>query len=187
MRWRHTPYFGSANMRRATWYAFYILVIVGSAYECSAQDIGGVRSEASAYIAAHGGTLAPAGSLEIDGQRMNCARWPTVLDPDYEDFAGAHRKFLVLNPRLFAGLATPVKLWIYSHECAHQSVGGDEVAADCAAVQRGRREGWLTTAGLEQVCEFMRPARQDRQHFNGAQRCDLMRQCFQTSMRKPRQ
>jgi len=70
---------------------------------------------------------------------------------------------------------------IYAHECAHQTVGSDEVKADCVAVQRGRLEGWLTEAGLEQVCEFMRPARQDRQHFNGVQRCGMMRQCFRQS------
>jgi hypothetical protein len=92
--------------------------------------------------------------------------------------------FLILNPSLFAGLATPVKLWIFSHECAHQTVGPDEVKAGCVAVQRGRREGWLMPAGLTQVCEFMRPARADRSHFNGAQRCELMRKCFQQEARK---
>jgi hypothetical protein len=121
----------------------------------------------------------PASRLEIDGRRMTCGRWPTVLDPEQNDFGGALPGFLILNPRLFAGLATPVKLWIYSHECAHQTVGKDEVKADCVAVQRGRREGWLTASGLEQVCEFMRPARGDHSHFTGTQRCALMRQCFQ--------
>jgi hypothetical protein len=83
----------------------------------------------------------------------------------------AYPRFLILNPRLFVGLATSVKIWIFSHECAHQTVGKGEVKADCAAVQRGRREGWLTTAGLDQVCEFMKPAR-------GDQSCALMQECF---------
>jgi hypothetical protein len=153
---------------------------------CAAQPLNSVQPglAADAYIASIGGTLAPAGSLEIDGRLMTCGRYPTVLDPDYRDFGGAHPGFLVLNPRLFGGLATPVKLWIFSHECAHQSVGTDEVKADCAAVQRGRREGWLTESGLEQVCEFMRPARQDQQHFNGVQRCELMRKCFAQGLQK---
>jgi hypothetical protein len=60
----------------------------------------------------------------------------------------------------------------------HQTVGNDEVKADCVAVQRGRKEGWLTASGLEQVCEFMRPARQDRRHFSGVQRCEFKRRCF---------
>jgi hypothetical protein len=58
------------------------------------------------------------------------------------------------------------------------------VKAGCVAVQRGRREGWLMPAGLTQVSEFMRPARADRSHFNGAQRCELTRKCFQQESRK---
>jgi hypothetical protein len=126
----------------------------------------------------------PAGQIEIDGRRMTCGALPTVIDPHLNDFGGAYRGFLVLNPNLFAGLATPVKLWIFSHECAHQSIGLDEVKADCVAVQRGKREGWLNAAGLAQICEFMQPARADRSHFSGAQRCELMRQCF--AQREPK-
>lgn len=136
-----------------------------------------------AYIVQHGGTLAPAGTLEIDGRRMICGKSPTVLDPAYGDFGGALPEFVILNPHLFAGLSTPVKLWIFSHECAHQSVGTDEVKADCAAVQRGRREGWLNESGLSEVCQFMAPAHGDHSHFTGIQRCALMQQCFRESHR----
>jgi hypothetical protein len=138
-----------------------------------------------AYIARRGGTLVPAGRLVIDDHPMTCGESPTVLDPNERDFGSAPPGFLILNPALFAGLATSVKLWIFSHECAHQTVGSDEVKADCFAVQRGRREGWLTPAGLDQVCEFMRPAREDYQHFNGVHRCELMRQCFQDTKGPP--
>jgi hypothetical protein len=139
-----------------------------------------------AYAAWSGGTLVPTGQIEIDGRRMRCGGAPTVLDTGYRDFGGSVPGFLILNSNLFAGLATPVKLWIYSHECAHQTVGADENKADCVAVQRGRREGWLTAAGLAQVCEFMQPARADRSHFNGAQRCELMRRCFAQDAQKPK-
>ena len=147
---------------------------------CLAQPLDSPQPAGSpeAYIVLHGGTLAPADTLEIDGRRMTCNRYPTVLDPDLNDFGASPPGFVILNPQLFGGLATPVKLWIFSHECAHQTVGKDEVKADCAAVQRGRREGWLTTPGLEQICDFMRPARGDQSHFTGTQRCELMRQCF---------
>ena len=131
-----------------------------------------------AYAADNDAALAPAGQIEIDGRRMACASFPTLLDARLSDFGGAYRGFIILNPRLFGDLSTPVKLWIYSHECAHQSVGKDEVKADCVALQRGRKEGWLNTAGLAQICEFMQPARADRSHFSGAQRCELMQQCF---------
>jgi len=148
---------------------------------CAAQPLDSVQGDSSpeAYIAAHGGTLAQRGMLEIDGRRMACGPYPTVLDSHLRDFGASVRGFLILNPNLFAGLATPVKLWIFSHECAHQSVGPDEIKADCGAVQRGRGEGWLTPAGLDQICEFMRPAGQDQAHFNGVHRCELMHQCLQ--------
>jgi hypothetical protein len=164
-----------------------LIIAFGLSPICMAQQPGTVPADprADAYIAAHGGTLAPAGRLEIDGRRMTCGRWPTVLEPDLNDFGSAPPGFLILNPDLFVGLATSVKLWIFSHECAHQTVGPDEVKADCVAVQRGRREGWLTASGLDQVCEFMRPARGDQSHFTGTQRCALMQQCFQEKTRQP--
>jgi hypothetical protein len=133
-----------------------------------------------AYLAASGGTLIPAGRVEIDGRRMSCGAAPTILDSDLADFGSSARGFIVLNPRLFTGLATSVKLWIFSHECAHQSVGPDEVKADCVAVRRGRREGWLTRTGLTQICEFMSRARGDKSHFTGVQRCGIMKECFST-------
>ena len=162
-------------------------VTLGCPSNALAQPLNALQPGPSpeAYIAWHGGTLVPAGQIEIDGRRMTCGKSPTVLDPHHNDFGGARSGFLILNPQLFVGLATPVKLWIYSHECAHQTVGPDEVKADCVAVQRGRREGWLTASGFEQICEFMRPARQDRQHFNGVHRCELMRQCFQEAKKEP--
>ena len=161
--------------------ALLALAVVMSCTAAVAQPFNGFEPDRTpdAYMARHGGTLAPAGRLEIDGRRMTCGNAPTVLDPEYGDYGAAFPGFLILNPRLFAGLATPVKLWIFSHECAHQTVGPNEARADCAAVQRGRDEGWLNASGLEQICEFMQPARPDSQHFSGPLRCELMRQCFQ--------
>jgi hypothetical protein len=135
------------------------------------------QTTAQSYVDANGGTLIPAGRTEIDGRRVSCGYAPTILDTHLNDFGISVPGFIVLNPNLFAGLATPVKLWIFSHECAHQSVGRDEVKADCVAVRRGRREGWLTESGLAQVCEFMKPARSDSSHFSGSQRCELMQRC----------
>lgn len=136
---------------------------------------GGTAVES--YLVANGGTLIAAGRTEIDGHVMPCGATPTILDPHFADFGGSFPGYIVLNPKLFAGLSTPVKLWIFSHECAHQKLGPDELKADCAAVQRGRREGWLDGQGLEQICAFMAPARGDKSHFTGAKRCALMKAC----------
>jgi hypothetical protein len=136
------------------------------------------RQRAADYSATVGGTLIPPGRTVIDGRRMSCGSAPTVLDSQVRDYGESHPGFLVLNPNLVAGVSTPVKLWIYSHECAHQSVGRNEGRADCVAAQRGRREGWLSSAGLAQVCDLMRRSPGDSTHFAGSERCALLQQCY---------
>lgn len=133
------------------------------------------------YLAHVGGDakLVPAGQLTLDNKRrLSCGHRPTVLDNQLDDFGAAYPGFLILNPRLMAKISVPVKMWIFSHECGHQFRGPDEETADCFAVQRGRREGWLTTDGLEEVCKFIAPAKGDTMHFSGSHRCDYMRKCY---------
>ena len=112
------------------------------------------------YIAHVGGDakLVAAGELKLDGYKLYCGQRPTVLDSNLDDYGAAYPGFLILNPRLLAKVSLPVKLWIHAHECGHQFRGPDEETADCFAVQRGRRQRWLTPEGLEEVC------RQGRQH-----------------------
>lgn len=132
------------------------------------------------YIARRGGgaRLVPAGKLVLDNRRMICGRRPTVLDERLDDYGAAYPGFLILNPKLLAKVSTPVKLWVHAHECGHQYRGPDEETADCFAVQRGRRQGWLTPEGLEEVCHFIAPAKGDSMHFSGSRRCDAMRRCY---------
>jgi len=133
---------------------------------------------AESYAEFVGGTIVPPGDLVIDNRKLFCGRRPTVLDDKLDDYGAAFPGFVILNPRLLAGVPTPVKLWIYAHECGHQFRGPDEAAADCFAVQRGRRQGWLTPKGLEQVCTFISPAPSSIMHLAGPQRCQLMRRCY---------
>ena len=111
----------------------FTVLAIATLFLTSASAQPAVRSRvgqtAETYIAKNGGTLIPAGRTEIDGQRMSCGPAATVLDPNHRDFGGSFPGFVVLNPTLFSGLATPVKLWIFSHECAHQTVGPNEVRA----------------------------------------------------------
>lgn len=131
------------------------------------------------YAAAvKGARIMPFGSLVLDGVRLSCGRRPTVLDPGLDDFGAAYPGFLILNPRLIEQVTTAVKLWIYSHECGHQFRGPSEEVADCFAVQRGRRQKWLTMEGLQQICKFITPARGSSMHLAGPQRCALMRKCY---------
>jgi hypothetical protein len=124
-------------------------------------------------------TVVPAGRLVLDGHRMTCGRFATMLDPNLNDYAAATSpQFIVLNMRYVARVPTAVKLWIYTHECFHKVGGPDETKADCYAVRRGRAAGWLTPSGLDQVCNFISAARGDRFHPGGPERCRLMRACY---------
>ncbi|HEX6000625.1 MAG TPA: hypothetical protein VFZ16_14705 [Hyphomicrobiaceae bacterium] len=153
------------------------LVLLGLASLAPPVEAGPSPEE---YIARSGGTatFVPYGELEIDGRKIICGRRPTVLDEKLDDYGAAYPGFLILNPKLLAKVAPAVKLWVHAHECAHQYRGPDEETADCFAVQRGRRQGWLTPEGLDEVCNFIAPAKGDGMHFAGSHRCEAMRRCY---------
>jgi hypothetical protein len=132
------------------------------------------------YVERNGGgaTIVPAGRLVLDGHRMSCGSWATVLDPNLDDYAKAYPQIVILNMSYVAKVPTAVKLWIYSHECGHLFGGADESKADCFAVRRGRAEGWLDASGLDQVCRFISVARPDAAHVSGVDRCNVMRRCW---------
>lgn len=121
--------------------------------------------------------LAP-GQFVLDGRKQLCGQRPVVIDNKLDDYGAAYPGFLIMNPKLLARVSTPVKQWIFAHECGHQFRGPDEETADCFAVQRGRRHGWLTPDGLEEVCTFISPAKGDAMHFSGSHRCEYMRKCY---------
>jgi hypothetical protein len=139
------------------------------------------------YVERNGGgaTIVPAGQLVLDGHRMSCGPWATVLDPNVDDYAKSYPQIVILNMSLVAKVPTAVKLWIYSHECGHLLGGPDETKADCFAVRRGHADGWLDVVGLDQVCSFISAGRSDAAHFSGPERCTLMRECFREAAPKP--
>ncbi len=125
-----------------------------------------------------GAHIVPPGQFHVAGRKVWCGRRPTVIDNQLDDYGAAYPGFLIMNPRLISRVPDAVKLWIYAHECAHQFRGPDEETADCFAVQRGRRQGWLKPSGLEQICNFISPARGDAMHLAGPHRCAQMRRCY---------
>lgn len=121
------------------------------------------------------------GELKIDGHRLFCGRRPTVMDPEFSSWGGAYPGYLILNPKRLAGLSTTIKLFVYAHECGHQFVGRNEDAADCFAVKRGRRYGWLNAEGLAEVCRFMKKLKGDWEHASGTDRCRKMQVCYKAA------
>ncbi len=153
------------------------LLLICGALGMAVAVAGPTPEEYAAKVGPDAKIVAP-GDLAIDGRKVICGKRPTVLDNKLDDYGAAYPGFLILNPKLLARVSMPVKLWIHAHECGHQYRGPDEETADCFAVQRGRRQGWLTPEGLEEVCKFISPAKGDSMHFSGSHRCDAMRKCY---------
>lgn len=158
-------------------------LVIGLAAVCAQADLLPDLDRpptAEEYVTKLGGDAAivPAGQLKLDNWRVNCGTRPTVFNNKLDDYAAAFPGYLILNPQLIATVATPVKLWIHAHECGHQFRGADEETADCFAVQRGRRQGWLTPDGLELVCSFISKSKGDAVHASGTKRCEYMRTCY---------
>jgi hypothetical protein len=132
------------------------------------------------YVARVGGEakIVPYGELVLDGRKSICGKQPTVLDPKLDDYAASYPGFIILNPKLLAKVSTTVKLWMHAQGCGYQYRGPDAKIADCFAVQRGRRQGWLTPDGMEEICKFIGPTKGDAMHFPGPQRCAAMRACY---------
>jgi hypothetical protein len=159
----------------AAWIMLAVVLIGAGCQHAGA----GLTPETYASSVGSDARIVPVGQLVLDGNSVICGQRVTVLNSKLDDYAAAFPGFLILNPTLLANVSsTPVKLWIYSHECGHQFRGPDEQTADCFAVQRGRREKWLTPQGLEEVCRFISPAKGDSMHFKGPQRCEAMRRCY---------
>ena len=155
--------------------AALVTLVVPAAHS---DDSFGPPIEEYVQSAGAGASIVPAGQLRLDGYRVGCGNRSTVLDPGLDDFGAAYPNYLILNPKMLAKVPTQVKLWIHAHECGHQFRGPDEERADCFAVQRGRRQKWLTVEGLDQICAFIKPSRGDSAHFGGDHRCEQMRRCY---------
>lgn len=125
-------------------------------------------------------TVAP-GKLVIAGRRLRCGTIPTRLDNGAPGVGFAAPGAITLNPRQLRRFPAVVRWMIYYHECGHHRVGSSETEADCYAVKRAKRAGWLTAAGVRHVCGSFRNSRGGRGHVPASTRCRLMQQCFKTA------
>lgn len=122
--------------------------------------------------------LAP-GRYKIGKRRMRCGRAKTLVSPHFWDYGGALPDLIIINPRKMNSLPRSIRMFVYYHECAHQSVGADEVAADCQAIRRGKKEGWLKKRGVKRICKrLFIHSKGDRYHPPGPKRCRLLMQCY---------
>ena len=158
-------------------FAVFVVGLVPAISPAFSEDTTPTPEEYVSHVGGDSQVLAP-GEFKLDGRKQLCGQRPTVVDNQLDDYGAAYPGFLIMNPRLLDKVSTNVKQWIFAHECGHQFRGPDEETADCFAVQRGRRQGWLSPEGVEDICSFITPAKGDNMHFAGSHRCEYMRKCY---------
>jgi hypothetical protein len=122
------------------------------------------------------GKLVQPGRLVVAGRRLSCGATATLLR-DFEGFA-VSSTVIMLNMQALKDLPRPVQWLIYYHECGHILYGPSETSADCYAVRRARREGWLDEKVLGDICAVFNIAGHGDLHPDPVQRCNDLRQCF---------
>lgn len=126
--------------------------------------------------AAESAKLVQPGRLVIAGRRLSCGSTTTLIR-DFEGFA-VSSTVIMLNMQALKDLPRQVQWLIYYHECGHILYGPSESAADCYAIKRGKREGWLTRQTLEDICAVFNISGHGPMHPDPEARCAQLRQCF---------
>jgi len=120
------------------------------------------------------------GSIQMAARKLRCGDVRNVLDRRLLNLGISmpDAKLLVLNPTLMARQPDVVRLFVFHHECGHHHVGASEFGADCWAVQRGVRDGWLNRASLAPICTSFGNGPASATHPSGARRCSNLYRCF---------
>ena len=121
-------------------------------------------------------------AIELSGRSVRCDNVEVVIDRRLPSEGAAAPGVLILNPRLLNEQPAIVRLFVFHHECGHHRVGDSELKADCWAVERGVREGWLDQRGLKEVCDSFEDAPETPSHPSGRRRCRNLDQCFATAL-----
>jgi hypothetical protein len=130
-----------------------------------------------------GAELLEPGAYKIRGRALRCGSAQTLVAPEFWDYGGSLPDVIIVNPVRMRKLPWRTQLFVYYHECAHQTVGADEVAADCRAIRTGKEQGWLRASDVERICTgLFIQSEGDRYHPPGPERCQYLRQCFAGSV-----
>ncbi len=121
-------------------------------------------------------------TFELAGRTVRCESVRIVTDNRLPSEGAAAPGVLILNPRMLREQPPLVGLFVFHHECGHHHVGDSELKADCWAVDRGVRDGWLDQKGLKAVCDSFEDAPETATHPSGRRRCRNLDQCLATAV-----
>ena len=122
------------------------------------------------------------GSVEIAGRKLSCGPVRIMLPRRLNNLGVAGPGMIALNPLLLSRYPEIVRVFVFTHECGHHHVGASELGADCWAVRRGVRDGWLDREGLGQVCRSVRDEPESSTHPSGRRRCMNLDRCFASAI-----
>lgn len=129
------------------------------------------------------GTIYEAGDYRVGSRIPACGRARTILTADLGDYGASIGAFIILNPAKLDRLSAATRLFVYSHECAHQLQGPGESRADCYAAKRGKAEGWLRESDIDQVCRIFPHKSRSSEHPDRSARCEAIRACYASAAR----
>lgn len=132
----------------------------------------------AAALAASSVSMQRDGTVQIAGHSLKCGNVRNVIDRRLPNLGMAGPGILSLNPGLLQSYSATVRLFVYHHECGHHHVGGDELRADCWAINRGLRDGWLTKASLADICLSFGNDPETETHPSGRRRCRALERCY---------
>jgi hypothetical protein len=121
-------------------------------------------------------------TITLAGHQLQCKNVDILLDNDLPSEGGAGDDVLVLNPQMLQRQPKTVRLFVFTHECGHLTVGDSELKADCYAVHQGVRQGWLDKKGLVQVCDSFEGAPETDTHPSAKRRCANLDQCYAAAL-----
>jgi len=118
------------------------------------------------------------GALQMAGKSLKCGTAKNILDPRLPNLGLAAPGVVVFNPHLLEMEPNIVRLFVFHHECGHHHVGGDELKADCWAVDQGTRDGWLNKTSLATICKSFGNMPATSTHPASRERCAALSRCF---------
>lgn len=125
-------------------------------------------------------------SVTLGGREVQCNNAQIIVDRTLPIEGAADDASVILNPDILNDRPKTVRIFVFTHECGHLTVGDNEMAADCFAVHQGVREQWLDRKGLDQVCESLDGEPESDTHPSAERRCRNLDKCYVEALAEQR-